>query len=369
MPGTHQKVWLPPLPYRFMDNFLTAMAAADNPPRREATPGPGFWQFVDTKGYLSVVAGSTNLMESSNINTNGDPAAATVLGWSPTPGFAFLYTVEFVTSARGSSGWSISVTPTNTPAVGIGDSSGTLTTYPPGSSSYNSIFPYSSGTVGILVNTLYNVCLVWRPVGSIILIRRTTDTANQYYLIWVDNSTPSTLYHAGMWARVSAFTAYLGAARTRQLGAGGFTSQWGAALSHIAAPAANATLSVSAADGIVEFTWTPIANATLNLYIRYLDSGDNWQINCIQANSTIILYQNSSGQTQRSSVAQTWTAGTAYRIVVVAHDRTIQTFVANTAKNSYTSATVGETNTGVMTDTAGADLAQWPYIVTLPAGI
>lgn len=139
-----------------------------------------------------------------------------------------------------------------------------------------------------------------------------------------------------------------------------WTSDYGIATNRIASPAVGDT-TTSEANHLVEFTWTATTGATLDLMVRYTDDNNCWIVRCGQAGSTVKLIEKSGGvETERSSVAQTWTNNTAYRIVVISDGNTIKTYVANVAKNSYASASFNNTATGVKTSAAGSNLIAWP---------
>lgn len=134
-----------------------------------------------------------------------------------------------------------------------------------------------------------------------------------------------------------------------------FASDYGIATGYTASPASGATLTHTA-DGLMGVTWTAATGATLELDVRMTDADNRWIVRCDQAGSTIKLIERNAGvETERSSAAQTWTNGTSYRINVTCTGNSIYTFVANTSKNSYTSASFNNTaTTARITPSAGA---------------
>lgn len=147
-----------------------------------------------------------------------------------------------------------------------------------------------------------------------------------------------------------------------------WNSDTGIATGYTASPASGATLTHEA-DAIIEVAWTATTNATFELDIRRTDDDNRWIVRCDQAGSTIKLIERSSGsETERSSIAQTWTNGSVYRITAIAFGNTIKTYVtpANGAiavKANYTSASFNNTATiAKITASAGAlaTFATWP---------
>jgi hypothetical protein len=92
-------------------------------------------------------------------------------------------------------------------------------------------------------------------------------------------------------------------------------------------------------------------------------------VRCDQATGTIKLIERNGGtETERSSAAQTFNTGTAYRIVAIQEGMTIKTYVGTSNRNSYTSATFNQGETGVTISNVNnaANLACWPRTATLP---
>ncbi len=149
-----------------------------------------------------------------------------------------------------------------------------------------------------------------------------------------------------------------------------FASDYGLATSRVAAADAG-TVTTMSSDALVEATWTPAASDVYELSVRRTDDDNRWIVRCDQAAGTIKLVERNGGvETERSSAAQTWTVGTAYRVVAICDGTTIKTWVnSGLAKNTYSSATFNQTATGVKTSHAVTNLIVWPRYVTLPSGI
>jgi hypothetical protein len=210
----------------------------------------------------------------------------------------------------------------------------------------------SAGTgVTIANNTQYAVSTILRAVGYFLL--------NGNTLLWVGNAgNEATLYPiANMYS--SGQTIRVDSMRVVDLPAP-FDSDFGLATQRTASPSAGATATAEA-NALVEFTWTAATGETLELDVRRTDDDNRWILRCSQAGSTIKLIERNAGvETERASAAQTWTNGTAYRIVAIVDGNVIRTFVANVAKNTYSSASFNNTATGVKVSHAGTDLVCWP---------
>lgn len=118
-----------------------------------------------------------------------------------------------------------------------------------------------------------------------------------------------------------------------------------------ATPTSNDTFTMEA-NGFVEFTWTPVALETLTLMFRRTDDDNTLKLVCIQADSTVKAYRRTAGVdtelTGAISTAQTWTAGTPYRICIFPYATGINVNVANVVKysDSFTGTSVQQTATG-----------------------
>lgn len=204
--------------------------------------------------------------------------------------------------------------------------------------------------------TDYRVAIVLRAVGAFHLAEL---SAGVWSLIWVDGTlNAATVY--------PVYSQFAGECSTTYLRVTDLTS-WGAIATNETAIAAIGATTTSEANAIIEATWTAVAGETYELSVRRTDDDNRWIIRGDQVGSTIKLIQREAGaETERASAAQTWTNGTAYRIVVTQNGNTIKTYVANTAKNSYALAAFNNGATGAKTSHAVANLIAWPR--TIPAG-
>lgn len=168
----------------------------------------------------------------------------------------------------------------------------------------------------------------------------------------------------------SAFT--VGDLRIIDFG-GVWTSDYGIATNRVVSPISG-DISVSMADAVVEFTWTPANAETLELDVRRTNNDNRWIVRCDQAGGTIKLIERNAGvETERDSDAQTWTVGTQYRIVVAMEGADIRNFVNDGPQNAYTSASFNQTATGVQVSgfATGSNLVCWPRDVSalIPIGV
>lgn len=91
-----------------------------------------------------------------------------------------------------------------------------------------------------------------------------------------------------------------------------------------------------------------------------------------QTGSRLYLYEKVAGvETERGAtggVAQTWTNGTQYRIMVSCDKYNIRVYVGTTYKVGYTAAISFLSGTGVKVSHAGSELVCWPINVDLNVG-
>lgn len=123
-------------------------------------------------------------------------------------------------------------------------------------------------------------------------------------------------------------------------------------------------------NSIIEHTITAATGVTQTLRYHVADSQNYWEIRMDQAAGKVYLYQVVAGVATEvgatGGITQTWTNGSAYRIVVVVARGWHQVFVAGVLKQSYrgTSTLAGEAwgyaATGVTVSHAGTHLACWP---------
>ena len=343
--------------YILLDRFTTDAAAPLTTPRT-CEPGPGTLTIVDTNSIISIA--------SSRLVINGTPAAndrvVQPLATTRAAGRAFIIRVPVTpTTITTSGGVRIGLDATaNASTLDIGLDF--VTAAPPTS--------YRIKTSNSVVDTLpfptmpMDVACVMRGTGGFFFVRGGGSGA--YTLIWVYNTITSSEFAKIFLNSATADNLALDDFRIVDLG-GSFTTDNGIATAVSASPIANETLNCNA-DCLLEFTWTtPAAAGTIDLQVRRASDTNCWIIRGDQAGSTIKLIEVvASVETERASAAQTWTALTAFRIVITCDTQTIKSYVANVAKNNYASASTQQTTAGAKTTQAGTNFISWPRTVPLP---
>jgi hypothetical protein len=201
----------------------------------------------------------------------------------------------------------------------------------------------------------YHLAFVLRAAGGFVLSRRAS--VREWTLGWV--GAANTDGNLRPFLRTRDNVVAIGWAGVTLLD-GVWADNWGIATQRKAASVNGDTLAMLA-DALVEHTITAATGVTQELWVRRTDANNGWCIRMDQAGGTIKLIQVQGGvETERGSAAQTWTAGTQYRIVVVCDGVEIRTYVADTSKNTYTSASFNQSATGVHVSHAGANLVSWP---------
>lgn len=336
--------------YILLDRFTTNASAPLTTPRT-CEPGPGQLTIVDTNSIISIV--------SSQLVINGTPAAndRVVSGaLARAAGRAFVLSVPsrttVTTGGQFRVGFGAAATDGNLD-IGLDYSSTTAIRIKTGASVIDTI-TLGAGT--------HDIACVMRATGGF-LLTRVGGTGN-YTLQWIYNATTTAEIAKIFNTSATALNVTCDDFRILDLG-GAWATDYGIATDRKATTAANDTI-VMAADAIVEHTITAATGVTQELHVRRSDATHKWIVRMDQVGGTIKLIEDNAGETERSSAAQTWTNGTQYRVVVVCDGNTIKTYVANVAKNSYTSATFNNAATGVLVDRAGTDLVAWPRTIALP---
>ena len=219
--------------------------------------------------------------------------------------------------------------------------------------------------IGTLTTALANqYAVVLRSAGAWHLVRAPADAL--WTLLYVATVQPSPSVYAVM----SNTNATISATNFRVADLpGAWASDYGIATDRKATSAATDTITHTA-NCLVEHTITAATGVTQELWVRRTDASNGWIVRMSQAGSTIKLIEVVAGvETERASTAQTWTNGTAYRVVVICDGTTITPYVANVAKTGYASASTNQSATTAYVDTAGADLVSWPRTVSLPTGV
>lgn len=332
------------LVFLLRDEFTTDQSAPITSPRT-CEPGPGTLTVTDASNVISISSG--------NLVYNGVAAAASGLvsgNYSRVAGKCLVLYLNSVTASPGSqSFFGIAENTTH------GNSGWVAGLALAASGTNHNVAVNSNALVGITLSgspTNAKLYFIVRSAGGFVVIDNT--------LQYVSNQLTSSLYDkvsGGASALTRTFS--VGYWRRAQLSAP-WDSDYGIATNRVASPSVGET-TTSEANALVEMTWTAVTGQVWELSTRRTDDDNRWIVRCDQAGSTIKLIERNAGvETERSSAAQTWTNGTVYRLVVVQDGNTIRTYVANSAKNTYASATFNNTAAGVKTDRAGTDLVAWP---------
>jgi len=324
--------------FLFLDKFTTLDAAPLTSPRT-CEPGPGTWTVETDTGNLLNITGGALVHTATATNNPKINATATLTRVAGLGYFASLLRTD-------NNAQYFQMLAANNFAV-----------YAMRVSSIVSLTTPNAGSAALIepeAHTYYRAGYVLRSSGA-------------YYifdgkLVWVSNTSavdvkPSIADRAG---NVGALVDRVSCAVLP----GAFASDYGLATFRVAIPT-DGEIKAGVADGLTEFTWTPAAGETLNLMVRRTDDDNCWIVRCVQADSKIYLYQKEGGvETEYGAtggIAQTWTAGTPYRIIVQAFIGTINVHVNDTVKIMYTLAAFNQTATGVKVAgfSEGENLIAW----------
>ena len=344
------------------DQFTTTDAAPLATPRN-CEPGPGVLVATDASSIQGITSGTLRI--------NGTPGAVTGVesqsSFSRFCGRALLLSSpsrNTITSAATRFGWSATGIAASGVSLdnGVGWSSTAAVTARDGGAS---VFGQTLGAGG------QDIAVVMRNSGAWILVAA-AGGGGVYTLMWVSTTgTGSELVKLATGASATDISfggaAGPGALRVISLGPP-FSTDFEPATFYSASPSSGVTATGNAA-GLTEITWTPASSETMDLSVRRTDDNNRWIIRCVQGSSSIALIENNAGSpTTRSSAAQTWTVGTAFRIVHECNATAMRNVVGVTSKNSYNSATFNQTATGIAASgfTTATDLAAWPRTLTLP---
>jgi len=320
------------------DEFVTDEAAPIASPRT-CEPGPGTCVVTDTLNVLSVSGG--RLVATSGAGY-GDPGVWGDL-FTRAVGMAVFGEIIEIESGRELFGFDTDRSSLPNQALFFFG---------------NNLYAYENTQIevgGCALNTSYVLSVVQRTAGTFYLIRGGVYT--NWTLLYVANVLNYTQMYPCCVGHTKGWSA--GYMRRAQL-ASSWATDYGIATNRVESAAVD-ELTSSEADAIIEATWTAVTGETWELRTRRTDVDNRWIVRCSQADSTIKLIERNAGVvTERSSAAQTWTNGTAYRLVVIQDDETIKTYVADVVKNSYASAAFNKLATGVKTSHAVSNLVCWP---------
>lgn len=332
--------------YLFRDRFLTDASAPLSSPR-SCEPGPGAWAVTDTENKISIASGGIAFSGGKASPVYGDPILRSTASIGVVGGTALLGTVV---STNGTVNFG-SGTGTTNPGFRI---AATTTSADQGSSANIESVPIPQ-----------EYAVIVRPNGAgAWCVRRSP--GGTWTLHWVMATTYSSFV-----PMVGSYNAVAVVQNVRAAILPTWSVESNIYTSYVALPA-NPQLASMTSDGLVYVTWTPAAGEVFELSVRRTDDDNRWIHRCDQAGGTIkIIERNAGAETERASSAQTWTAGTAVRIGVVAVGQSIKQFTSNVTKNIYTSAAFNLTATGVAVSghSTATRLYCWPRYVTIPGGV
>jgi hypothetical protein len=338
--------------YLLFDQFRTAANAPLATPRT-CEPGPGTLTISDAGNIISI-ANAVLVINGTTTNLNGVASASNARA----TGRALLMRLPTRTSIVGGVvhfGWGPNAFTNNTMDIGLDVSATTTFRIKSGVSVVDTI------TLG---SGIWDFAFVMRGTGGFLFARNGGSGA--YTLYWVYNTIATAEFAKIFFSGTQAENLTVDDVRITDLAAP-YTTDYGIATQRIASNIANDTIAANA-DAVVEWTWTtPAAAGAFDLLVRRTDDSNCWIIRGDQAGATIKLIEKNAGvETERSSVAQTWTALTAFRVIVTCDTQTIKTYVGVTPKNSYTSASFNQTVGGCKVTQAGADFVSWPRTLVFP---
>jgi lysophospholipase L1-like esterase len=338
-----------PLAYLLRDVFTTTAGAPLTSPRT-AEPGPGTLTLVQTDGQFSISGGALNV-----------PAQAS-FAW----GDQAVYVPSVARIAGRALIADVNLTASNLWQFGYFSSLGGVST---------ECYTNYSNAIRIGAPDL----VVWNnpPLSTPLKFGVVLRSAGAFYLGWASNVW--TLLYVTRVNNTATFNAGLNngsAAGTLDnlIIADTALNDASFQTAFTASPATGATLT-SDADALIDFTWTAATGETLELMTRRVDDNNCWIVRCAQGGGTIKLIEKVAGaEMERGTATQTWTNGTAYRIVVIQDGATITGIVATNGSNndtqkwSYTSALTNATATGVKISgfATGANLTAWRRYPVLP---
>lgn len=332
-----------PVVYTLRDEFTTNASAPLTSPRT-CEPGPGTVTVTDATNVFSIA--------NSKILASGTPAAESYIRTSIqlTQVAGQLVSAELAWTA----GRPYLAFSTGAPASNNGNVIQVI------SSTRIDIRENGNGLATVFGSVPARFHIIKRPTAGYIFMCDNT-------IVWITNAGNAAQYASLAELAGLAVNHTWDGFRVVTMGAPWLTST-GIATNAVASPGAN-EVTTQINNAIVEMTHTMVTNDVWNFMVRRTDDSNCWIIRGDQAGSTIKLFEKNAGvETERGTSAQTWTNGTAYRLVVVMDGNTIRviTEVAGvpTSKISYTSATFNASATGVKTDLAGANLIAWPRVIT-----
>lgn len=346
--GSHAAA-APTVTKQFEDLFTTPQATPLTSPRTAEPTGTAV--IVDASGIQSISGG--------NYVFNGTPAAEsyyrTNTPWAHLAGRVFEWKGADGTSPRSffslntannSAGTLYQMDKTNATRIDWRDNSTAF-----------------SSTAPPALPTSYSMRMIARQNGGYFYVVGT----NLWY-VTAGRTAPTTYMYMSASAG-SAHNYTMDSFSIYDVPSGGLVTEYGLATARDAAPANN-TVIASEADCLVDLTWTPQANEVLDIQFRRTDDNNCFIMRCDQANSTIQLFQKTTGSevSKAGPVAKTWTVGTPVRL----HWMVIGAVICMPTTPSavaFASATFQQTATGVKVASNNgtptlANLIAWRSVLT-----
>ncbi len=212
------------------------------------------------------------------------------------------------------------------------------------------------------------VACVMRGTGGFTLVRN--GSWGPYLLAWPFHTVSGDAYAKVKYGASSGFGLGYLASIDLSLYDARWGSDYGWATNRIATTA-NGETTTSLAEAVIEHTITAQTGVTQEIMVRRVDDNNCWIIRMAPPGTdTIKLIEKSGGvETERDSDAVTFVNATQYRVVVTMTASSIRNTVDLSAKNSYSSASIQKTETGVKVSHAGTELVCWPRRMELPLAI
>lgn len=333
--------------YSLLDNFTTDDAAPLTTPRT-CEPGPGTLVAVDGNGWdissgvlQAINAGVTNKITSGATYTLAEGLAV---------GLGSVGLKSGATTFVGSGGFS------------TGNTSGDVN----GIKLDASISLYFGSGLVVGRNASYTTtgAVVVRTASGKFALYVKGGNYSDWHLVWISRAFDTT-------NRAATYTDQPTASRLSQISSmqvavlpAPFNSEYGLASSYSATAAANATKTHDA-NGFIEATRTMATNDVFELSFRQTDADNRWIIRASQAGSTVkIIERNAGVETERGSVAQTFTNGTNYRFAVKCFGNAIYSTNSINGQVLYESATFNASATTCAVSHDVTNFAVYPGYLT-----
>lgn len=341
--------------YLLRDEFRTDDALPITSPRT-CEPGPGTLEAVTPAAW-----GIVNQIAQT---TQGTGFTQTLFSSTTFPREAGLALVaKGVTGKPGESGSGVIA------GAGFGT---TNTVIPTTHSSYTTIGYHVGSILGNAITGMQalvnggrrDYMTILRASGSFHLVRG--DKFSNWTLYYVSPLGTNTPLYAGLFGyNLAGYSGQFSGVDIFQLAAPWITD-YGVATAVTASPGADAVQSHSIRHALVEFTWTPNASEVLNLYVRRTDDSNSIIVRCDEAANTIRVWKIEAGveTAVSSAAAQTFDAGTSYRIFVMMNYLEIITHVNDVGKNFVTNSPYNVDAAGAKVNLAGTNFISWPFLLT-----